>query len=84
MDQARTCSASQKGALNVRDFRKGTDLIQLAVGITDADVTLRFDAFTNSTQFTTSQGVIGTVYGVGPLDLSYADESQGIQRVFIA
>ena len=75
---------TEGGALNVRDFRKGTDLIQLAVGLTDADVTLRFDAFTNSTQFSTAQGVIGTVYGVSPLDLSYADESQGIQRVFIA
>ena len=75
---------TEGGALNVRDFRKGTDLIQLDVGLTDADVTLRFDAFTNSTQFSTAQGVIGTVYGVSPLDLSYADESQGIQRVFIA
>ncbi len=45
---------------------------------------MRFDAFTNSTQLSTSQGVIGTVYGVSPLDLSYANESQGVQRVFIA
>jgi hypothetical protein len=72
------------GSLNVRDFRKGSDFIQLADGLGEADVKLVFDGLNNATIFKTSTGVIGSVYGTSPLDWSFASETDGVKNTFIA
>ena len=72
------------GVMNVRDFRKGADFIQLADGLTEADVSLVFDSLSESTLFKTANGTIASVYGVTPLAFSFADESDGVKNVFIA
>lgn len=76
---------AQGGTLNVRDFRKGSDFIQLANGLGEADVKLVFDGLTGSTLFKAADGAtLASVYGTTPLDFTFADESDGIENVFLA
>jgi len=76
---------AQGGTLNVRDFRKGSDFIQLANGLGEADVKLVFDGLTGSTLFKAADGAtLASVYGTSPLDFTFADESDGIENVFLA
>ena len=72
------------GTLNIRDFRKGTDFIQLGDGLTDADVQLVFDGFNNSTSFKKGSETLASVYGTNPNDFSFAQQSEGLDNVFIA
>lgn len=72
------------GSLNIRDFRRGADFIQLADGLTEAEVTLIFDGLNNATNFIAGGATIATVYGTNPNDFSFATESEGIRNAFIA
>jgi len=72
------------GTLNIRDFRKGTDFIQLGDGMTDADVQLKFDGFSNTTLFMKGSETLASVYGTNPNDFSFAQQSEGIDNAFIA
>ncbi len=75
---------SKGGSLNIRDFRRGADFIQLADGLTEGDVTLVFDGINNATIFKAGGSTIATVYGTNPNDFSFAAESEGIRNTFIA
>ena len=72
------------GTLNIRDFRKGTDFIQLGDGMTDADVQLVYDGFNGSTSFKKGSETLASVYGTNPNDFSFAQQSEGLDNVFIA
>jgi len=72
------------GTLQIRDFRKGTDFIQLGDGLTNTDVQLVFDSFSNSTAFKSGSETLALVYGTNPNDFSFAQQSEGIDNVFIA
>ena len=72
------------GTLNIRDFRKGTDFIQLGDGLTEAEVQLKFDGFNNTTLFMKGSETLASVYGTNPTDFSFAQQSEGIDNAFIA
>ena len=72
------------GTLNIRDFRKGTDFIQLGDGLTEADVQLKFEGFNNTTLFMKGSETLASVYGTNPTDFSFAQQSEGIDNAFIA
>jgi len=73
--------------LNIRDFRKGADLIQLTGGLTKAAITLEedFGSGVSSTIFvdTNSAKTLGSVYGMRPGDLTFAIASKGISNVWV-
>lgn len=71
------------GNLNIRDFRKGSDFIQLGNGLSEASVSLVFDGLNNATLFKVGGSTIASVYGTNPNTFSFADESDGIANVFI-
>ena len=73
------------GTLEIRDFRDGTDMIQLDKSIVSRqkDIKLAFNGFTKSTSFTLDSKVIATVYGKQPTDFSYAISSDGVSNVYI-
>ncbi|WP_196757561.1 hypothetical protein [Prochlorococcus marinus] len=52
--------------------------------MTDADVQVVFDGFNNSTTFMKGSETLASVYGTNPLDFSFAQQSEGIDNVFIA
>lgn len=72
------------GSLNIRDYRRGADFIQLANGLNESDVKLGFDGVNKTTVFKIGADTIATVYGTTPNDFSFAAESEGIKNVFIA
>jgi len=71
------------GKLNVRDYRRGSDFIQLASGLSESDVKLVFDGLNNSTLFKVNGATIASVFGTNPNDFSFAASSDGVSNVFI-
>jgi len=73
--------------LNIRDFRKGADLIQLTGGLKKAAITLEedFGSGVSSTIFvdTNSTKTLGSVYGMRPGDLTFAIASKGVGNVWV-
>jgi len=73
--------------LNIRDFRKGADLIQLTGGLRKAGVSLEedFGSGVSSTVFvdTNSAKTLGSVYGMRPGDLTFAIASKGVGNVWV-
>ena len=69
--------------LNIRDFRKGADLIQLGDLLTSSGVTMQWDSADNSTYFYQGASILAKVFGRRPTEFSYADSSSGISKVYI-
>jgi Calx-beta domain/RTX calcium-binding nonapeptide repeat (4 copies) len=69
--------------LNIRDFRKGADLIQLGDSLTSSGVTMQWDSADNSTYFYQGASILAKVFGRRPTEFSYADSSSGISKVYI-
>ena len=72
------------GTLNIRDYRKGADLIKLGSGLTESDVKLVTNGFDTTTEFMKGSEKLATVYGLTSNDFSFANQSDGIDNVFIA
>ncbi len=72
------------GSLDIRDYRKGADLIKLGSGLTESDVKLVTNGFDTTTEFMKGSETLATVYGLTSNDFSFANESDGIDNVFIA
>lgn len=72
------------GSLDIRDFRKGNDFIQLGGGLSEQDIKLQFDGLNGATIFKNGSETLATVYGTNPNDFSFANESDGIKNTFIA
>ena len=70
-------------SLNIRDFRKGADMIQLGSSLTSSGVTMQWDSADNSTYFYNGTNVIGKVYGKRPTDFTYSDSTNGVSKVYI-
>ena len=70
-------------SLNIRDFRKGADMIQLGSTLTSTGVTMQWDSADNSTYFYNGTSVIGKVYGKRPTDFTYSDSTNGVSKVYI-
>lgn len=71
------------GTLNIRDYRRGADFIQLGSGLSESDVKLVFDGLNKATLFRVGGNTIASVYGTSPNDFSFAAESDGITNTFI-
>ncbi|WP_063402775.1 hypothetical protein [Prochlorococcus marinus] len=71
------------GKLNIRDYRDGDDFIQLGDGLSESDIQMSFNGFNNTTSFQSGSEVLATVYGVKPNSFSFAQQSDGIDNVFI-
>ena len=71
------------GAMNIRDFRQGADLIQLGADLDPNEVTLKFGGVDNCTKFYVGNELIGEVYGQNPNDFTFATQSASIDNVFI-
>ena len=69
--------------LNIRDFRKGADLIQLGATLTSAGITTSWSGEDKVTSFYSGSSLLAQVYGKTPTDFTYADSSNGIAKVYI-
>ena len=70
-------------SFNIRDFRKGADMIQLGSALTSSGVTMQWDSADNSTLFYNGSSVIGKVYGKRPTEFTYSDSTNGVSKVYI-
>ena len=70
-------------SFNIRDFRKGADMIQLGSTLTSSGVTMQWDSADNSTLFYNGSSVIGKVYGKRPTEFTYSDSTNGVSKVYI-
>ena len=70
-------------ALNIRDFRKGADMIQLGNALTSTGITLQWGGGDNSTYFYQGSSILAKVFGKTPTDFTYADSSSGMGKVYI-
>ena len=68
---------------NIRDFRKGADMIQLGSTLTSSGVTMQWDSADNSTLFYNGSSIIGKVYGKRPTEFTYSDSTNGVSKVYI-
>lgn len=71
------------GRLNIRDYRAGSDFIQLGNGLSESDITLLFDGINNSTLFKKGAEVLASVYGTNPNTFNFAIQSDGVDNVYI-
>ena len=71
------------GKLNIRDYRAGDDFIQLGDGISESDIKMSFNGFNNTTSFQSGSEVLATVYGTNPNSFSFAQQSDGVDNVYI-
>ena len=73
------------GTLEIRDFRDGTDMIQLDSSIVSRqkDIKFGYNAFTKTATFKLDNKVLATVYGKTASDFSYAISSDGVSNVYI-
>lgn len=69
--------------LNIRDFRKGADMIQLGSALTSSAVTMLWESDENTTYFYAGSISIGKVFGKLPTDFTYADSINGVAKVYI-
>jgi len=69
--------------LNIRDFRKGADMIQLGSSLTSAGISLQWGGEDNITYFYQGSNILGKVFGKTPTDFTYADSSSGLSKVYI-
>jgi len=69
--------------LNIRDFRKGADMIQLGSALTSTGITLQWGGEDNSTYFYQGSSILAKVFGKTPTDFTYADSSSGMSKVYI-
>ena len=70
-------------SLNIRDFRKGADLIQLGSSLSSSSVRLQWSGEENTTYFYNGSSIVGKVFGKTPTDFTYADSSSGVSKVYI-
>ena len=70
-------------SFNIRDFRKGADMIQLGSTLTSSGVTMQWDSADNSTYFYNGTSAIGRVYGKRPTEFTYSDSTNGVSKVYI-
>jgi hypothetical protein len=70
-------------SLNIRDFRKGADMIQLGSSLSSSSIKLQWAGEENATYFYNGSSFIGKVYGKTPTDFTYADSSSGVSKVYI-
>ena len=69
--------------LNIRDFRKGADMIQLGANLSDAGITKSWSGEDKITSFYSGSSLLAQVYGKTPTDFTYADSSNGMSKVYI-
>ena len=69
--------------LNIRDFRKGADLIQLGDSLNPSGITKTWSGEDNITSFYNGSSLLAQVFGKTPTDFTYADSSNGVTKVFI-
>jgi len=74
---------NEGSSFNIRDFRKGADMIQLGSTLTSSGVTMQWDSADNSTYFYNGSSVIGKVYGKRPTEFTYSDSTNGVSKVYI-
>ena len=70
-------------SLNIRDFRKGADMIQLGASVSSSSMKLQWAGEENTTYFYNGSTMIAKVYGKKPTDFTYADSSSGVSNVYI-
>ena len=70
-------------SFNIRDFRKGADMIQLGSTLASSGVTMQWDSADNSTLFYNGTSVIGKVYGKRPTEFTFSDSTNGVSNVYI-
>ena len=70
-------------SLNIRDFRKGADMIQLGASVSSSSMKLQWAGEENTTYFYNGSTMIAKVYGKTPTDFTYADSSSGLNKVYI-
>lgn len=70
-------------SLNIRDFRKGADMIQLGASLSSSSMKLQWAGEENTTYFYNGSTMIAKVYGKTPTDFTYADSSSGLNKVYI-
>ncbi len=68
--------------LNIRDFRKGADMIQLGNGLSSSGVTLTYSSSDQSTYFNSGTALLAKVFGKVPGDFSYKEAANGSGLVY--
>ena len=70
-------------SLNIRDFRKGADMIQLGASISPNSVQTEWVKEENSTYFYNSSEVFGKVYSESQINFNYMNSNGGVNNVYI-
>jgi hypothetical protein len=70
-------------SLNIRDFRKGADMIQLGASISPSSVQIEWVKEENTTYFYNSSEVFGKVYSESQVNFNYMNSSGGINTVYV-
>jgi hypothetical protein len=72
--------------LNIRDFRKGADMIQLGVGLAQGSIKMEWNGAENTTYVyngLTNGSLIAKIFGKTPTDFSFANSSNGVTNVYM-
>jgi hypothetical protein len=70
-------------SLNIRDFRKGADMIQLGASISPSSVQIEWVKDENTTYFYNNSEVFGRVYSESQINFNYMNSSGGVNTVYI-
>jgi hypothetical protein len=72
--------------LNIRDFRKGADMIQLGVGLAQGSIKMEWNGAENTTYVYNgliNGSLIAKIFGKTPTDFSFANSSNGVTNVYM-